>query len=112
MKLRRPYWILGYCQHKCSECGFVVEDSFPKENFCPSCNADMREPLKRCYYMENHPGQKYCPCGESYGKENGFLYCSHYRALHKQKLAGNWYPCEDIKLKETETIQLSFFDGV
>lgn len=104
---------MGYCKDTYSECGFVAEEGSPfyRKGFCPSCNADMRESLRRCYYIENHDNATYCPCGDShYCHENGLLYCIHYKALSRQRMGNYWFPCDDIRLKTTESIQLSFFD--
>lgn len=109
----KPYWKMGYCKIICSECAFVAKEEVRsiRKDFCPSCNADMREPLKRCYYIENHGGETYCPCGEShYCHEDRLLYCTHYKALSRQRMGNYWFPCDDIRLKTTESIQLSFFD--
>ena len=74
----------------------------------------MREPLKRCYYIENHDGWTYCPCGDSMRGDDGLLYCGQQTAFRKHELIswGCYYSYTDYNLKLDTGTQLTFFDDV
>lgn len=105
---KQPYWVHGYGTVKCSECGYVT-DTILKTDLCPACNADMREPLKRCYFLENNPESDWNPCGESTVKD-GVMYCTRQTRERMEELKkwGFYYKCSDYHLKDDE-IQLTLF---
>lgn len=118
-KSKQPYWKHDYGEVICSECDSVFDDMLyyntKSENTirykCPSCGADMREPLKRCYAFEYGTTMAYGACTEC-EYINGLRYCIRYTRDRMEELKswGCFYKCEYIKPPEDKSIQLSFFE--
>lgn len=118
MKKKPPYWIHGYGKLICSECGYIVDEDaglerylfyFKNKDVCPQCGADMREPLKRCYYQD-YALTSFNPCGDARYIDN-IPYCDRQTRERTQELIswGCYYTCEGYKPKQPENEQLTFF---
>lgn len=103
MSRKVPYWRHGYGKLICSECGYVIDEDDSMERYihyrkergcCPSCNADMREPYKRCYYAEHNPGG-WNACGEAI-VINDIAFCYRQTRERTEELRswGCYYKCE------------------
>lgn len=113
--MKIPYWKHGYGKLICSECGYIIDerDSMKRyldyrknQNCCPQCGADMREPLKRCYYKERYQ-KDYCSCGDCITKA-GTAYCIRQTKERREELKswGAYYRCECFEPVENEQITL------
>lgn len=113
-----PYWKHGYGTLICSECGYVISEEDDMKRYldyrknrkiCPACKVDMREPLKRCYYKDNFPGD-FNPCGETI-YQNGVEYCYKLTKERMEELKswGYYYKCRYMNPPESENKQLTFY---
>lgn len=118
MGYKAPYWVHGYGKLICSECGYIVDEDegmerylhyFKFKDVCPQCGADMREPLKRCYYKD-YALTGFISCGDVRYR-GGEPYCYRQTRERTQELIswGCYYKCEGFKPKEPDIEQLTLW---
>lgn len=104
-----PYWIHDYGALICSECSYRIDADDGLERYlyfyknrdkCPGCNADMREPYKRCYYQD-YSLTGTISCGDVKYIED-MPYCNRQTKERREELRswGCYYKCEGFKPKE------------